>query len=250
MKNANNYLQNIKTVRYDLTDSTNTRAKEYASLYGIESPVVFIAEGQTMGRGRRGRSFDSERGAGLYISFLYKPSSKDTDVSRITAYAAVKVCRALKASFGIDVGVKWVNDIYVNDKKLCGILAEGEFSEDGGFKYIICGIGINLKKREFAPEIRDIATTVEDITGKEADKDKLIESLIREFFAEQDEAELMKEYRALSVIMNSDVYVSTLSGDRYSARVIDIGDNAELIVKREDGSLERLISAEVSVKKK
>lgn len=251
IENANKDLQNIKIIRYTVTDSTNTRAREYAEEHSVDAPVVFIADGQTNGRGRRGRSFDSQTDAGLYISFLYKPKTQSLDVSKITAYAAVKVCRVLSRCAGVEVGIKWVNDVYHNGKKLCGILTEGEFSLNGkGFDYVICGIGINIRKRKFPKELSEIATTLEDITGESVDKELLASELIAEFFSSSDTSELIREYKARSVLIGNEVEVHALSGEVYSARVVDINDDAELLVQTKDGEVKKLISAEVSVRKK
>ena len=251
LENANKDLQNIKIIRYTVTDSTNTRAREYAEKHSIDAPVVFIADGQTSGRGRRGRSFDSQTDAGLYISFLYKPKTQSLDVSKITAFAAVKVCRVLSRCAGADVGIKWVNDIYHNGKKLCGILTEGEFSLNGkGFDYVICGIGINIRKRKFSKELSEIATTLEDATGESVDNELLASELIAEFFSSSDTSELIREYKARSVLIGNDVEVHAISGEIYSARVIDISENAGLVVQTADGEVKELISAEVSVRKK
>ena len=236
----------MKIFRYGVTDSTNTRAREYARLHDAKLPAVFIAEGQTEGRGRRGRSFDSEIGAGLYISFLFRPDASLSDPAKITARAAVAVCRAIDRACGLSVGIKWVNDIFSSNKKLGGILTEGEFDSDTGeLSYAVCGIGVNLFSRTFAEELRDIVTTVEDELGEPPDKQALTEALISEFFDEK--ADFIEEYRRRSIIIEKRVTVRRMSGESFIADVIDITDDAALLVQKEDGTREQLISAEVSV---
>ena len=238
----------LKIFRYDVTDSTNTRAREYARQADAVFPAVFIAEGQSAGRGRRGRSFDSERGAGLYISFLFRPEGRAADAVKITARAAVALARALDSVCGLSVGIKWVNDIFVGEKKLAGILTEGEINaQSGGFSYVICGIGVNLLSRSFPPEIADIVTTVEDETGKKTDVSVLSERLIKEFFRCGD-ADAMNEYKSRSILIGRRVTVNRLNGESFAARVIGITDGGELAVEKDGGEKELLISAEVSLK--
>lgn len=236
----------MKIFRYEVTDSTNTRAREYARLCNAEFPAVFVAEGQTEGRGRRGRSFDSESGGGLYISFLFRPGDKTLDPAQITAKTAVDVCRAIDRACGLSVGIKWVNDIFVSNKKLGGILTEGEFDADtGALSFAVCGIGINLFSRPFPEELSNIATTVEDELLEKPDKKLLEELLIDEFFKEN--RNFIDEYRRRSTVIGKTVTVTRLSGESFSAKAIDITDTASLLVQKEDGSREELISAEVSI---
>jgi BirA family biotin operon repressor/biotin-[acetyl-CoA-carboxylase] ligase len=236
----------MKIFRYEITDSTNTRAREYARLRNAEFPAVFVADGQTAGRGRRGRSFDSELGGGLYISFLFRPEDKAFDPAKITVRAAVAVCRAIDRACGLSVGIKWVNDIFVSNKKLGGILTEGEFDADtGALSFAVCGIGINLFSRHFPEELSNIATTVEDELLAKPDKKMLEEILTDEFFKEN--GDFISEYRRRSAVIGKRVLVTRLSGESFCAKVIDITDKASLLVQKEDGSREELISAEVSI---
>lgn len=240
----------MKIFEYDITDSTNTRAREYAKECGAELPAVFVANGQSAGRGRRGRSFDSERGAGLYISFLFEPSGGEFDPVSITVRAAVALCFAIKKVCGIEAGIKWVNDIYLDGRKLAGILAEGEFDADGKMKYAVCGIGVNILSRPFPPEIADIATALEDHLGYKPDAKLLREALISEFFRERTREEIMMEYRRLSTVIGRTVEVRTLTGESFTAFAEAISDGGELSVRCDDGRTLSLISAEVSVKLK
>lgn len=245
---VNKKLKNIKIVSYDMTDSTNTRAREYAKADSTQFPAVFIANGQHAGRGRRGRIFDSASGCGLYISFLFRPMDKVSDSAALTARAAVKICRAIESVCTLSVGIKWVNDVFVNGRKLAGILTEGEFdAESGKFSYMICGIGINLNKRKFPKEISDIATTVEDETGNQPDRNLLAARIIEEFFAEDAEP-FIDEYRRRSSVIGKRVEVRRISGEIFTAFVIGITDGCRLLIKTDDGLFEELISAEVSIK--
>ncbi len=244
---ANNCLQEDRLFLYGMTDSTNTRARDYA-ISGFDGlPCVFIAEGQYAGRGRRGRSFDSERCAGLYISFLFKPNSSSADVTAVTSEVSVKVCRAVESLCDISVGIKWVNDIFVNGKKLAGILTEGEFDTDGGgLSYLVCGIGINLKNRAFSEELSKIATSIEEATGTIPDINLLAARIINEFFTEC--GDYMNEYRKRSTVLGKRVEIRRFTGESFFAVVDSITESGALSVIKEDGVREELISAEVSLR--
>lgn len=239
-------INGIKIFNYGITDSTNQRAKEYATGENPHFPAVFIAEEQSAGRGRRGRSFDSARGGGLYISFLFR-TEKGFDAAEITFGAAVKLCRVIESVSGLKPGIKWVNDIFVGGKKLAGILAEGAGLD---LKCAICGIGINLYHREFPGELADIATTLEGECGRRVDKELFAKRLIEEFFKPEVREEMLEEYRSRSVVIGKRVEVRKILGEIYSATVLEIADDGALVVERDGGVRERLISAEVSVKTK
>ena len=239
-------INGVKIFHYSITDSTNQRAKEYARCADAHFPAVFVADEQTAGRGRRGRSFDSAKGAGLYISFLFRTDGF-FDAALITVGAAVKTCRAIDSVSGICTEIKWVNDIFIGNRKLAGILAEGEPGADG---YAICGIGINLYKREFPEELSDIAIALEDKCGTRVDKELLTDRLVEEFFKPESLAELMPEYRRRSNVLGRTVEVRKILGEVYTATVKEIADDGALVVERCAGITERLISAEVSIKAK
>ena len=236
----------MKIFRYETTDSTNTRAREYARCGSPEIPALFIADRQSEGRGRRGRSFESEKG-GLYATLLFSPERSGNAVF-ITIRAAVALARAIRTLSGLVVGIKWVNDLFVNGRKLAGILAEGvEFDGDGNLKLCALGFGVNLARREFSPEIADIVTTLEDECGAIVDRDALCLEFVNEFLALNDGEVILSEYRALSVVLGRTVEVRKLTGEVFTATALDISDTGALIVQSGD-EVEELISAEVSIK--
>lgn len=238
----------MRVFKYGMTDSTNTRAREYAKSEGGELPAVFIADGQTEGRGRRGRSFDSELGAGLYISFLFLPKGRGATPADITVRAAVALIRSLKKAFGLSAEIKWINDIFVGGRKLAGILAEGEFNDAGELSYAVLGIGVNLKDRKFPEEISDIATSVEAHVGGEPDREGFAKILTEQFFSVLAEQSVIEEYKSYSCVIGKQVLVRRMSGESFSAKVLDITPGGELLVLREDGERELLFSAEISIR--
>lgn len=232
-----------------VTDSTNTRAKRHAETSTDRRKCLFIADGQTDGRGRRGRSFDSERGVGLYMSLLIYPDRELRDCVGITAYAAVAVCRAIERLTDARPCIKWVNDIYLNNKKIAGILTEGSVDmESGGVAYAIVGIGINVKQRDFGA-LSDIAASLAEC-GYRVDRASLAAAVTEELMSGLDSVgtrEIADEYRRRSFIVGKEVRVIKLSGE-YTATVLDITDGCELRLRLCDGSEELLMSGEVSLK--
>ena len=234
------------------TDSTNREARAYHELHK-EGVAVFIADGQTSGRGRRGRSFCSPHGTGIYMSILLHPKEELRDFTSVTTYTAVSVCRAIERVCGLHADIKWVNDIYYKGKKLGGILTEGALSDDmKTASYVIVGIGVNVSRCDFPTEIADIATSLEDVTGRRFDRCLLITEIIAELLSGLDKlssAETLEEYRQRSYLIGREITVHKLTAS-YNARVIGIGDDASLIIRIADGSVEKLITGDVSVREK
>ena len=234
-----------KIFYYDLTDSTNTRAKEYAK----ENPnnretVIFIANEQSAGRGRRGRSFVSNPGSGIYMSILTYPDKKGADATRATARAAVSLARSVEAICGYQTNIKWVNDLYLGGKKLAGILTEGEMDENGKIAYQVVGMGINVYKSAISDQIADIATSLEGELNCAPDRSKLAAKIIYEFLC--GNADYYEDYKSRSFIIGKEITVIKLS-ESYQAKVIDIDSDYSLIVDR-NGKTERLFTGEISLK--
>lgn len=241
-------LPEVRLVVFDETDSTNTRAKLTADKTGGKD-TFFIARRQTGGRGRLGRSFLSEAG-GLYLSYLCYPDLPAADAIRLTAYAAVCLCETVAELTPLSPKIKWVNDCFVGDKKLAGILTEGGFAEDGSrFDYAVVGIGVNLARIDFGDGLSDIATDVESECGVLPDiceiAVRLAERLVH--FPLADPSEYMKKYRDLSVVMGRRVRVICPAGD-YFATVTDIDDRGALTVSLDSGERRVVLSGEVSLK--
>lgn len=241
----------FKIEYFDIIDSTNTELKRRAT-QGAPSHTVFVADEQTGGRGRMGRSFFSPRGSGLYMSILLRPVRFE-DAGRITTFAAVAVCRALER-FGVSVGIKWVNDILARGRKLCGILCEAGTYE--GEPFAVLGIGINIRQTAFPPELADIATSIETQTGRIPHRDSIIQEILNEFSEiygniEDNFTTVMGEYRNRCVTLGKPIRVIPLSGAPYDAFSVTVDDEGCLLVRTENhpsAPLHRLSSAEISVR--
>ena len=236
---------------YKTTDSTNTRAKEYAKIRdtGATLPAVFIAEEQTGGRGRLGRTFHSARG-GVYISFLIYPRTSAEAATALTAYAAVKLAEVVKQLVGVEPKIKWVNDLYLGDKKLAGILTEGGLNPDGELAFAVCGIGINLAKDALPEELSSIATSTEENTGISLDPTVVAAKITDAFLSESDDflsPRFFEEYRRLSITLGSEVTV--LTKPAYDGVVTELLPDYSLLVKT-DTDIRRVFTGEVSIRHK
>ena len=239
----------IKIIEYGIIDSTNLQARrliEGASGEEIQ-PTVLLAEGQTAGRGRLGRSFYSPTDTGLYTSLIIEsPSSLDKLLS-LTALAAVAASEAIEAAFGINVGIKWVNDLYYNERKIAGILAESCIS--GTKRYIILGIGINLSTESFPDDILLKAGSlgIADITAK-AKRELATDLFARllDLLECEDTSRAMDIYRARSTVIGKRVSFLQ-NGRENTATALGVTDLGALTVRLDSGEALELASGEISI---
>ncbi len=252
MKDFKKFLKNKKIEYFKEISSTNTILKERA-VKGEPENTIIVAEYQTAGRGRLGKTFFSPRGCGVYLSYLIKPDILAQDAVYVTVAAAVAMVRALNKVLGIKTQIKWVNDIYCCDKKLCGILTESSINTDGTLNFAVLGIGLNIKNPPcgYPEEFAYKTTNIENITGEitNTQKCELFASFINIFdsiFLDK-ERKFIKEYKEASCLINREIEI--LSGKHSgTARVIDIDNNANLVVKKADGTTVSLSSGDVSIK--
>lgn len=231
------------------TDSTNAALKRTSD--SAPHGSVLIAERQSAGRGRMGRSFYSPSGAGVYLSALLRPSCEAQALMSLTAQTAVAVRRALRSACGVEADVKWVNDLLLGGKKICGILTELSVeAESGRVEYAVVGVGINCNQtaEDFPPELQAVAGSVFSQTGRRVDRNRLAAALIREL-SQLPIGDWREEYRAACVTLGREVFVLQGS-ERRAATALDVGAQAELQVRWPDGSLGSVNSGEVSVRQK
>ena len=234
-------------------DSTNTYAKAQATL-GAPHGSVYITGRQTGGRGRRGRTFVSPPG-GVYLSVLLRPQREAAELLWLTAAVAVAIRRAIRDCCPADVGIKWTNDLVIGKRKVCGILTELSCeAESGRLEYAVIGIGINCNTEieQLPPEVRPIATSLADITGRELDPNELALALIRRLqelaeVLEGDRRPWMLEYRRACVTLGKRV-VLLRGGEQIPAFALDVNEDGGLVVRYEDGSIGTVNSGEVSVR--
>jgi BirA family biotin operon repressor/biotin-[acetyl-CoA-carboxylase] ligase len=228
-------------------DSTNSEAKRIAAV-GSKGDLLIIADCQTAGRGRLGRSFYSPAGTGVYMSYLYH---KRTDISKnvtVTAAAAVAVVRAIERLTDLKPEIKWVNDIYIAGRKVCGILTEAvSVSNSGTAQSIIIGIGINVTTDLFPDEISELAASL----GVSApDRNQLVAEITAElcgFISDLSAHAFMDDYRRCSCVLGKKV-IFTRNGISHEGTAVSIGDTGGLKVVMNNGEITVLNSGEISLK--
>lgn len=231
-------------------DSTNNYLKKLGS-QGEKEDTLIIAESQTGGRGRMGRSFYSPNGTGIYFSLLLHPQISVEKSLLLTVMAAVAVAETIMKYNKNDIRIKWVNDIYIDGKKVCGILTEGSINADRMLDYAVVGIGINVIAPEngFPEDIKDIATAVFPGKAEENIKEKIVAEVINRFFKmyKGSDTVFVERYKDYSYLTGKEINI--ISGDTTRpATVLGITDDCHLLVKNENGETEEISSGDVSVR--
>lgn len=246
-------IQNISLNVFSSVDSTNNVLRAMAE-EGKEEKTVVVANHQTAGKGRKGRSFYSPSDSGLYMSVLLRPQMQPEDSFLITTAAAVAVSRAIENVCKVKTYIKWVNDIYIDDRKVCGILTEAATDpKSGKLKYVILGIGVNLYQPEcgFPSDICSVASSViKDKRDTEDLRGELAAEILNQFFsiyANLSDNKIFAEYKDKLFLIGKRVRVFS-NMNEYVAEVIDIDKDYRLCVKKENGEIVKLDSGEVSTK--
>ena len=234
--------------------STNTLLKELGR-QGAPAGTVLVADRQTGGRGRLGRTFLSPGGVGVYFSALIRPDCAPTELMHLTCAVAVAMCDAVEHAFGFRPAIKWTNDLVVENKKLGGILTElGLDPKTGRVSYAVLGIGINCGQRpaDFDESIRSMATSARMVLERDADRNRLIAEMVRALEnmdrkLPSSPAAMLDRYRADCMTLGRQV--SIVRGDEVRhATALDIDSEGGLIVRYDTGETATVTSGEVSVR--
>lgn len=250
---SENILNKIKTQGIDIiclesVDSTNEYLKTLAKK-GVKEYTIVISDLQTKGKGTKNRTFISQKG-GVYLSILLKSKCTDFDATLITPMTAVAVSETIDKISNENTQIKWVNDIYLNGKKVCGILCESGFYINNN-RFIIVGIGVNLfkPKDDFSPEIKDIATSIFDCENNII-KENFIANLIDTFFeyyCKINEKSFLEKYKNSNMVLGKQIEFSENSIIK-TGKAIDIDDNCHLVVELSDKSTKTLYSGDIKIK--
>ena len=231
---------NRKILYFNSVDSTNEVAKRSE----LEE-AVFIAREQTAGKGSKGRSWQSNKDEGLYLSFLLRPKIEPEKVQGLTLAAAVAVCRAIEKNTLEKAKIKWPNDVLVDGKKAAGILTESILGSSG-IERVVCGIGININQK-FDDELVNKAKSVDIVNGKE----KLLDDITKEFFEAYDVfledglAPFMKEFKKRNALEGK---LHIVSGRETSEGIFkDFDETGAVLIETEDG-IKRFIAGEISIR--
>lgn len=239
-------------IRLESVGSTNDHLKALARA-GAPSGTAVLADVQTAGRGRLGRSFLSPAGEGVYLSVLLRPDCSAEAALQLTAWTAAAVCRALERCCGLSAGIKWVNDIILNGRKLGGILCETSMRGDSGrVDYVVAGVGLNVLQGGFPPELALTATSLLLETGRRFSRDAVAAALISELDRMGAEfpagkERYLREYRAACITTGRDVCF-VRDGERHTGTAESIDEDFGLVLRLPDGEREHLRSGEVSVR--
>lgn len=245
-------MENKKVLYYKQLDSTNTKLSELAA-EGAEHGTVVVADKQTAGKGRRGRTWESPSGDNIYMSILLRPKLAPQKAPMLTLVMAYSVALAIRKLGFLDVQIKWPNDLILSGKKICGILTEMQMNGQE-IENVIVGVGINVNTTTFPKELEEKATSLY-LEGKtKIQRDMLIQSVIeafeyvyQQFIQEQDLSFLQQEYNSMLVNRGREVQVLE-PGNVYTAFAKGINEKGELLVRTSDGREEAIFAGEVSVR--
>ena len=234
---------------YDTLESTNRTAKLLA-LEGAAHGTLVLAGGQTAGRGRLGRSFASPAGKGVYCSVVLRPPLPAANAQTATIGAAVAVCRAVQMLCGLELAIKWVNDLYYKGKKVCGILTEaGTDLESGQLEWLVVGIGLNLitSPADWPEELARTAGSLYPGGPAPVSRAVLAGAIARELLSLCPAFDCLDEYRARCFVPGHWITVCT-GAETYAAKALSIDDAGRLVVEREGGRQISLQHGEVSIR--
>ena len=243
-------MTDLRILRFDELESTNTEAISQARRGAAEGLCV-VARRQTAGRGRAGRRWISEDGAGLYASLVLRPGFESRHFPIVTLAAAVAVACSLGSEFGISCDIKWPNDVLAGKRKISGILAETTETLSG--TAVIVGIGVNLLASAVSSDISGIATSVESETGSRPDQDDLLGPLLRHFFFQYEKlstragrAEVLSEWATRSSFHKGKEVRVTLDSRVLEGVTDGIDENGSLIVRTGGGEAEVVQAGDVT----
>lgn len=237
---------------YDTVNSTNLRAKLDADNGAPEGALV-VADMQTAGRGRRGRTWSSPAGLNVYFTLILKPQYVPDKASMVTLVMALAVAEGIRETCGVEAGIKWPNDIVAKGKKVCGILTEMSVERDF-IHHVVIGVGINVGLQEFAPELAATATSLQAECGRNVPKAALVANIMKAFEkhyevfrGKADLSGLIGSYNEMLVNRDREVRVLDPKGE-YSGIARGINEVGELLVELPDGRVEKVYAGEVSVR--
>lgn len=238
--------------QYQEIDSTNNKAKQLAA-EGAPHGSLIVAERQTAGRGRRGRTWLSSENDNIYMTLLLRPEFAPDKAPMLTLVMAYSAAEAIRSITGIRVQIKWPNDLIWEGRKLAGILTEMSVNESG-IGYVVIGVGVNVNAEHFSDEVAKTAVSIRTATGKMWKKEEIIEAIVenfeknyRLFEQTEDLSGIREEYNELLVNRGREVCILG-EKESYRAHALGINEQGELIIRRENGTEEAVYAGEVSVR--
>lgn len=245
---------NFTLLRFDTIESTNTEALNQAK-QGAEEGLCIVAGEQTAGRGRHGRTWVSAKDAGLYFSIVLRPKIEIKFLPLLTLMSAIVVAEVLQELYDLKPDIKWANDVHINGRKICGILAEMTETKKG--LAVVVGIGINLTSANFPPELKEIATSIENETGKKTDTQDILENLTKQFakfyriFSDVGgEVKIREEWAKRSSYFFGKSVRVRIENETIFGKTCGIEENGALRVKTDDGEIKIVQAGDVEMLRK
>ncbi len=235
----------------DSMTSTNVMLKQAAE-NGAAHGTVALCEEQTAGRGRRGRGWVSPKGQGLWVSLLIRPALSPNRAQLITFAAAIAMAEAVEKETGLDIQVKWPNDLTLKGKKVCGILLELSGDVET-ISYVVVGTGLNVGREAYPPELSNSATSLQAVLGRSVDRAPILRSYLAAIEHHMDSLSLyglkgiLQAYEKKSCTLHQTVRV-TGGAEEFSGIATGLDENGALLVKLEDGTIRCVLAGDVSVR--
>ena len=236
--------RDIEVIYYQKIDSTNTQARRLINK-GKKNALLIVSNEQTDGRGRQGKSFYSPAETGIYMSLVFAAKKSLENAVASTTAAAVAVCKAIEAQTDLKPEIKWVNDIYLSGKKICGILCEAVSDiETQKINCVIIGIGLNIKTTEFPENILNASCLDRDV-----ERTKMIAEIAKQLreIVSEDYGDFIDYYREHSCVLDKDIVFIQNSKETH-AKALEIDETGGLIVQLENGEIKTLRSGEISIR--
>lgn len=245
-------MENKQIFYYEQLDSTNTKVLELAAR-GMEHGTIVVANHQTAGKGRRGRTWESPTQDNIYMSILLRPDFETEKAPMVTLVMAYSVAKVIRARGFADLLIKWPNDLVLSGKKVCGILTEMHL-EGTAIEDVVVGVGVNVNTPSFSADLVDKATSLYLECGKHLDKESLIVDIVDTFMEEYerfvqtgDLTFLQEEYNSMLINRGKEVRVLEPENE-YTAYALGINQTGELMIRLEDGTESNVFAGEVSVR--
>ncbi|MFP3984929.1 MAG: biotin--[acetyl-CoA-carboxylase] ligase [Candidatus Bathyarchaeia archaeon] len=242
-----------KICHYKTVSSTNHLAKEIAKKSNEEKTVI-LAENQTSGKGRLGRHWVSPKG-GIWLSIILRPKISPREALKLTFIASSAVAKTIQNTFGLEAQVKWPNDVFVNRKKISGILTEAT-TQESLVEFVVLGVGINanVNLNSFPNDLRRTVTSLKHELGREVKKRPLIKTLLQNFEHNYKRLQrgmwhtLLQEWKSMAMFLGEQVEIASF-GENFAGKALDVDQDGALIIRLDNGELRRVITGDVTVKK-
>jgi BirA family transcriptional regulator, biotin operon repressor / biotin---[acetyl-CoA-carboxylase] ligase len=245
---SDKYIKDLNIIHFEKIDSTNNKAYELASS-GVPNNSVVIAEKQTKGKGRLGRTWVSPTSTGIYASLIIRPDLEPDEIPAITLVAALAVTEAIRECTGLEASVKWPNDVMYKNKKLCGILTEMKADSDN-VDFLVLGLGVNVNTP--GSKLPETGTSISVEIGSKVDRAELFKTIFTEFLKRYEIMEkegfsaLRNECKKVSSVLNREIKIEEHKR-LLKGKAVDIDEKGALILLDSNGDLVRVFSGDVTV---